>query len=363
VTNGQTTTLGIEGQKFLIDGDYTYRGRSFGGFPVEGLLFNVRAVQATFDDENYPQVTSYDTAVGRRRFVYPDAGRWDADRNVEEFIFALPQWREMGVLAVTVNFQGGRPVLNAWKAEQDRLRHPYLNSGFTAEGALKPAYARRMARVLDALDEQGMVAIVGYFYCGQDYRLRDEAAVLRAVDEATGWLLVTEHQNILIEVCNEVDPRHYSHEVLKPERVVELIERVKSITLNSRRLLASTSFTPGFPPTQQAIATSDVILPHGNGLSPQGHRSLVERLRSTECFRAEPKPILFNESGTNAACLDAGFRSYASWGYYDHGANNYHDGFQSPPVNWRINTPAKRAFFERVRQITGAEASGAEKDV
>jgi hypothetical protein len=356
VIAGHTTTLGIEGQKLLIDDDYTYRGRSFRGFPVEGLILNIRAVQATFDDENYPEVASYDTSVGRRSFTYPDTGRWDPDRNVEEFTAALPQWREKGILAVTLNFQGGRPVLNAWKTEQDRLRHPYLNSGFTAEGALKPAYARRMARVLEALDDQGMVAIVGFFYFGQDYRLRDEAAVLRAVDEATGWLLVTEHRNIVIEVCNEVDPRHYSHEILRPARVVELIERVKTITLNGRRLLVSASFTPGFPPTEQAVAAGDVILPHGNGLSPQGHRRLVERIRNMEAYRTESKPILFNEAGTEVACLDAAFESYASWGYYDHGANNYRDGFQSPPVDWAINTPTKRAFFERVGEIAGVTA-------
>jgi len=353
MTANQQTTVEIEGQMFLINDEYTYSSRSFQGHPVEGLLFNVRAVQATFHDENHPEIAFYDTAVGTRSFAYPDTGHWDPDRNVEEFMAVLPQWRKMGVLAVTLNLQGGRPVLNAWKSEQNRLRHPYLNSGFTPEGVLRPTTARRMGRALKALDEQGMVAIVGYFYFGQDYRLRDEAAVLRAVDEATGWLLMTEHRNILVEVCNEVDPRHYTHEVLQPGRVVELIERVKGITLNERRLLASASFTPGFPPTDEAIRAGDVVLPHGNALSPQSHGALVERIRSMEAYRSHPKPIVFNEAGTDVACLDAAFESYASWGYYDHGANNYHDGFQSPPVNWRINTPMKRAFFERVREITG----------
>ncbi len=60
----QQTTVDIQGQKFLINDEYTYSGRSFEGHPVEGLLFNVRAVQATFDDENYPEIASYDTRVG-----------------------------------------------------------------------------------------------------------------------------------------------------------------------------------------------------------------------------------------------------------------------------------------------------------
>ena len=69
-------------------------------------------------------------------------------------------------------------------------------------------------------------------------------------------------------------------------------------------------------------------------------------------YRARPQPIIINEASTDVACLDACLASYASWGYYDHGKNDYRDGYQSPPINWTINTPAKRAFFERVRQIT-----------
>ena len=46
------TTIHIIGDKFTINGQPTYAGRTCEGLPVEGLLFNVRAVQATFDDAN-----------------------------------------------------------------------------------------------------------------------------------------------------------------------------------------------------------------------------------------------------------------------------------------------------------------------
>lgn len=39
---------------------------------------------------------------------------------------------------------------------------------------------------------------------------------------------------------------------------------------------------------------------------------------------------------------------------YDHGKHDYINGFPSPPVNWTVNTYAKRAYFERVQDITGA---------
>jgi hypothetical protein len=34
----------------------------------------------------------------------------------------------------------------------------------------------------------------------------------------------------------------------------------------------------------------------------------------------------------------------------DEGPN---DGYQSVPVNWSISSPRKRAFFDKLREITG----------
>ena len=94
------TEVSIRGDQFLIDGKPTYAGRSYKGMKIEGLLMNVRAVQATFDDLN-PET--------RSRWVYPDTGKWDPERNVKEFLAALPEWRRHGLLAFTVNLQGGSP--------------------------------------------------------------------------------------------------------------------------------------------------------------------------------------------------------------------------------------------------------------
>lgn len=348
-----STTLEIDGQKCLINGRYTYEGRSHRQSTVEGLLFNVRAIQATFDDDNYPDTTIYQTDVGARCFCYPDTKVWDAERNTDEFIAALPSWRQHGILAVTVGLQGGRPALDAWRMSPwFNSYQPYHNSAFAADGALKENYMARMARALQALDDLGMVAIVSLFYFGQDYLLRDEAAVRNAVDKATQWLLQTGHRNLILEVANEVDPRHYTHGILKPERIHELVDQVRHTTLDGRRLLVSASYTPGCMPGEAVTALSDVVIPHGNGCDGEGHRRIVAAIRGLEAYRRRPQPIIFNEAGVDVSCLDAAFESYASWGYYDHGKNNYRDGFQSPPVNWSINTPTKRAFFERVLEIT-----------
>jgi putative glutathione S-transferase len=38
----------------------------------------------------------------------------------------------------------------------------------------------------------------------------------------------------------------------------------------------------------------------------------------------------------------------------DQGTNNYREGFQSPPVNWNINTLRKEAFVNLLSEMSGA---------
>lgn len=167
------TSVSIAGEAFHINERPTYAGRSWNGKRIEGLLFNCRMVQATFDDLN-PQTCE--------RWAYPDTKAWDADRNLREFLAAMPEWRKHGLLAVTINLQGGSP--QGYSKEQ-----PWHNSGFKENGALRPECIARLERVLARADELGMIVIVGYFYFGQDQRLADEAAVIAATDAATNWLL------------------------------------------------------------------------------------------------------------------------------------------------------------------------------
>ena len=41
------TRVSVSGTEFHIDGEPTYRGRTYEEHKIQGLLFNVRAVQAT----------------------------------------------------------------------------------------------------------------------------------------------------------------------------------------------------------------------------------------------------------------------------------------------------------------------------
>ena len=46
----------------------------------------------------------------------------------------------------------------------------------------------RLEKILDRADELGMVPILTVFYFGQDQRLKDEAAVKRAVERTIDWV-------------------------------------------------------------------------------------------------------------------------------------------------------------------------------
>ena len=272
------TTLAIVGEDFQINGQPTYTGRQWNGHRVEGLLLNSRMVQATYDDLNPETV---------KRWAYADTGQWDAERNVREFITALPEWKAPGLLAVTVNFQGGLP--KGYSKKQT-----WLTSALNDEGSLRPAFADRMRRVLDAADAQGMVVILGYFYFGQDQLLCDEAAVIHATNEATHWLLAGGWRNVLVEVDNECNVASYDREILKPDRVHELIERVHHTVHEGHCLLVGTSYGGGTLPKENVVRASDFLLLHGNGVKdPKRITEMVQQTRAVPGYR--PMPIIFNE--------------------------------------------------------------------
>lgn len=336
------TVVSIQEQKFLINGAPTLAGRTWRDYDVEGLLPNSRMVQGVFDDLN---------SETRAQWAYADTKTWDADRNTLEFIAAMPAWRAHGLLAFTINLQGGSPYGYS-KAQ------PWINSAFTPAGELRAAYMARLERILTRADELGMVAIVGYFYFGQDERLQEEAAVIKATDNATNWILDKGYTNVLVEVNNECNVR-YHHAILQPARVDELITCVAHNTRDGRRLLVSTSYGGGTVPKSNVVKAADYILVHGNGVKdPQRIIEMVRQTREVEGYR--PMPIVFNEDdhfdfdqpmNNFIAATSVG----ASWGYFDFRMKEegFDEGYQSVPVNWGISSARKRGFFGLVREMTG----------
>ncbi len=337
------TEVSIRGEKFLVNGQPTYAGRTWNGVSIEGRLMNSRMVQGVFDDLN---------PATRSRWVYPEGKAWDADRNTSEFIAAMPEWKRHGLLAFTLNLQGGSP-------EGYSKSQPWNNPAFAADGTLRADYAARAARILDRADELGMVVILGLFYFGQDERLADEAAVIHAVDQTIDWLFAHGWRHVLVEINNETT-NNYDHAILRPARVGELITRVRERTSGGRRFLVGTSFTGRKVPDDGVIKVSDFALLHGNGATsnPALITQMVQQTRALPSWR--PMPILFNEDDhfdfdQPENNFTAAVRAGASWGYFDYRMKDedFVDGYQSVPVDWGIRSARKRAFFAKLREITG----------
>jgi len=339
-TPTRTTTVSIVGEDFHINGQPTLKGRVWRGHRVEGLLPNSRMVQGVFEPLNP------DT---KNRWAYPGGGAWDPARNTREFIEGMRAWRAKGLLAFTLNLQGGSP--EGYSKEQ-----PWHNSAFGPDGALRADYLGRLTQILDEADRLGMAVILGLFYFGQETRLRDETAVVRAVDESVKWVLEQGYRNVLIEINNECNIR-YDHPILQPDRVAELIRRVRSIDKDGRRLLVSTSYGGGTLPGDAVAQASDFILLHGNGVSdPQRIAGMVRETRAR--LGGTLKPIVFNEDDhydfdKPLNNVVAATSERASWGYFDfrRAGESFDEGYQSVPVNWGVSSARKRAFFDLVAEM------------
>lgn len=336
------TEVEIRGDQFFINGMPTYFGRTWKGNKIEGLLMNSRMVQGIFDDLNPETVYNWE---------YPDTKVWEADRNTDEFVAQMEEWKSYGMLAFTLNLQGGSPF--GYSQNQ-----PWINSAFDENGEMRKEYTQRLERILEEADRLGMVSILGLFYFGQDQNLKDEKAVLKAVTGMRDWLLKMDYRNVIIEINNECDIR-YDHAILQPERIHELIEMMKKPGKSGRRLLVSTSYGGGTIPMENVVRASDFILLHGNGVKDLNQiKAMVDETRAVPGYT--PKPIVFNEDDhfnfdQELNNFTAAVSVYASWGYFDYRMKDegFAEGYQSVPVDWGINSERKKGFFKLLKEITG----------
>ena len=344
----RATSVAIAGNAFHINGKPTYPGRSFRGSKVEGQLFTSRMVNCIINDQN-PET--------RGMWAWRD-GPWDPERNTSEFIAALPLYRSRGLTSIAFNVQGGSPMGYGWN-------QPWHTSGYTPDGRLLPDYRSRLLRVLDAVDANGMVAVLGYFYVSATPALADETAFLRATDEITDLVCDGGYTNVLIEVANEADISRWTAESIKPARSHELVARVQTrskgrVKTPAGRLLVSTSFATAAPIPERLLRTADYVLYHGNGLAtPQAVHARAKQIRATAGYHGQP--LLINEDDhfdfdKPENNFLAAVEEYSGWGYFDYRQirERFEDGYQSLPVDWGINSVRKKGFFSLLAEVTGA---------
>lgn len=273
------TRVSIEQGRWQTNGMVTYPAS-----PAEGLLLNVRMVNAIFEDTNRPEFC--------------------ADTNTHEFLAALPDYAAHGVLAFTISLQGGMPGYEG-----------AVNTAFAPDGSLRPEYLKRVARVIEACDRLGLVVILSCFYQRQDQRLADEAAVRRAVRETARWIAAQGYTNVLLEIANEYPHAGFDHEILRsPQGQCELMNlaRAEATASSSKRLLVSTSGIGNGRLDDAVAKASDFLLIHFNGVRCE---EIPERIAA---LRFYGKPIVCNEdqkTGAEAArAARISVEHGASWG-------------------------------------------------
>ena len=268
------TRVEIDGDRWLINSEVTYPGA-----PAEGLLMNVRMVNATFEDRNRDD--------------------FDPDGNTDAFIEAIPEYAEHGVRAFTFNLQGGYP------GYEDAL-----NTAFEPDGGLRPEYMERMARVLDACNEHGIVAILGFFYQRQDGVFEGNDAIRNATRNAMEWIEEQGYEHVVVEIANEYGHGGFSHELLQTaEGQVELMELARAAAPG---IYVSTSGTGGGTLDGIVAEASDFMLIHFNHTALEDIPDRIERLTHLG------RPIVCNEDmkvgeeGAEAARVSV--EHGASWG-------------------------------------------------
>lgn len=245
------TQVSIKDHWWLINGVPVNEGST-----CEGLLMNVRMVNATFED------------TARTDF--------DPDANTTELITALPDYRLHGVNAITLCLQGGMPGYEGAR-----------NSAFEPEGTLRPGYFQRVERVIKACDDLNMVVILGLFYQRQSAVLKDEAAVRAGVMNAVRWVKDQGFTNVVIEIANEYPHGGFVHNVIRSADGQASLLRLAKQTA-PELLVTASGYGDGKIDAKVADAC-DFLTPHWNGTPVE---KIPERLEQLQKFG---KPIVCNE--------------------------------------------------------------------
>lgn len=319
---GHKTKMEIVEDKFYINGKLTYS--EIADCPYQGLLMNARFIQGIYDDKN-----------GLER--YQRFGRtFEPESNTDQMIASLQEWYNTGLRAFTVGLQGGGPCFSLPLDSIDN--NPYGKDGKKVD----PAYLKRLAKVIDAADEIGMVVIVSLFYGVQSRYLEDDDAVESATHMICRWLGKRGDQNVIIEIANEHNTGAYEcHNVLHQENgILKLMEIAKQ---ESGGMPVSCSGTGGYF-SERIAQASDVILIHGNEVTRNQFYNIIRKAKEIKPAR----PIVTNEDSQALSQMGVTFKTGVSWGYYNNMTK------QEPPVDWGITKGEDRFFALRLKEyLTG----------
>jgi len=277
------TKISIIDGKWHINDDVTYQGAK-----AEGLLMNVRMVNAVFEDAHRPD--------------------FDPEENTDKFIVQIPDYTAYGVRAFTLSLQGGMPGYEG-----------AVNSAFRGDGSLRKSYLARVKRVIEACDNAGVAVILCCYYQRQDQILKDVKALRRGVVNVANWIRDCGFTNVMMEIANEYGHGGFNHLLLKTdENIAELIELAHETVPG---LLVSASGGGSGKAGNPVAEAADFVLIHFNNTPI---KDIPARIAEMKRFG---KPVVCNEDdkvgelGARAAevCVAHG----CSWGLMAKDVNQY----------------------------------------
>jgi hypothetical protein len=199
----------------------------------------------------------------------------------------------------------------------------------------------RLSLVLKESNKLNMIVIVSLFYRSQVHIFKNYSNVLKATINIIEWLQNNNFTNIIIEPANECEFGEFKKVGLDCDaHISDLILLSQSYKFPSGNSYKGS----GRVPSDKIINASDVIFLHGNSMKTEAeYKKQVDSVRNSKSYRGQP--IIYNEASTDYTKLALCIKNKVGFGYYDQ------SGFQSPPINWNIDTKQKNRFFEESYKI------------
>ncbi len=302
ITAGCTNDEDFKTSISIVGDDWHFNDQIINpGSPSEGLLMNVRMVNAVFEDRG-PELAQR-------------TDEFDPDTNTASFIEKIPEYVSSGVNAFTISLQGGLPGYEG-----------AINTAFNADGSLRDDYLQRVERVIRASDENNAAIILTLFYQRQHSHhsaLAGKESIRNALENAVNWITEKGFTNVVLEVSNEY--RHGGFRnwpdgewLMSEAGQVELMRLAKQL---NPELLVSTSGMGNGRYHEDLAREADFLLIHFNTTSLDLYESRIEDVKKYG------KPIVCNEDdklGPEGAAAQAiAVMNGSSWGYMGMLRNQY----------------------------------------
>jgi hypothetical protein len=266
---------------------------------------------------------------------------------------------------MTVSMEGGNPGNPDSDPDINQTGFGYDQANGTPSAfskgpvAIKASWKARLEQIIEALNDKGMVCILGLFYGRQSSWLDTQANYEDAMDAVTAWLIAKGYRNVIVDLANECGENPSSTWGSRAPWVTD--SGVAGAIDYFKGLWAAEPWRPPVSASDRRLdfgalagAAADVILPHANlhgGANGTGSPSTTQV--NTLMSDWADKPVVVNEDSPreigNPSLADALaadeltctrlFDAGGSWGGFLSHHQRYHsdwadaDGY---PFEWRV---------------------------